>query len=163
MDHLKIIQSKIFEKFDEFSPLLESWNQAKETVVFTNGCFDIVHRGHIEYLARAASMGSKLVIGLNSDASVKRLKGESRPVNNQHSRAILLAALSFADAVIFFDEDTPYNLIEKILPDVLVKGDDYSIEEIAGYDVVLAHGGKVETIGLVEGFSTSALIGKLRK
>jgi rfaE bifunctional protein nucleotidyltransferase chain/domain len=127
-------------------------------VVFTNGCFDILHRGHVEYLAKAADMGDVLVVGLNTDASVRRLKGESRPVNNQEARALVLASLSFVDAVILFDEDTPYELIKAVRPDVLVKGADYKPEEIVGYDIVTSYGGKVEVVDLVEGYSTTQLL-----
>lgn len=127
-------------------------------VVFTNGCFDILHRGHVEYLAKAADMGDVLVVGLNTDASVRRLKGESRPVNNQEARALVLASLNFVDAVVLFDEDTPYELIKAVRPDVLVKGADYKPEEIVGYDIVTSYGGKVEVVDLVEGYSTTQLL-----
>lgn len=127
-------------------------------VVFTNGCFDILHRGHIEYLSKAADMGDVLVVGLNTDASVRRLKGEGRPVNNEEARALVLASLSFVDAVVLFDEDTPYELIKAVHPDVLVKGADYKVEEIVGYDIVTSYGGKVETVPLVEGYSTTKLL-----
>lgn len=127
-------------------------------VVFTNGCFDILHRGHVEYLAKAADMGDVLVVGLNTDASVRRLKGESRPINNQEARALVLASLSFVDAVVLFDEDTPYELIKAVRPDVLVKGADYKPEEIVGYDIVTSYGGKVEVVDLVEGYSTTQLL-----
>jgi len=135
----------------------------KKTFVFTNGCFDIIHRGHAEYLARARELGDFLVIGLNTDQSVKRLKGEGRPLVDQESRAILLAALEMVDIVIFFDEDTPLSLIQEIKPDILVKGADYSIDQIVGATEVLAYGGRVETLAFVEGFSTSALIKKIKK
>ena len=132
-----------------------------DKIVFSNGCFDILHRGHVEYLSKAADLGDVLIIGLNTDASVRRLKGESRPVNGQESRALLLAALSFVDAVVFFDEDTPYNLINKVQPDVLVKGKDYKPEDVVGYDIVTSKGGKVITIDLVDGFSTTNIINKI--
>ena len=130
-------------------------------VVFTNGCFDILHRGHVEYLAKAADLGDILVVGLNTDASVRRLKGEGRPVNNQEARALVLASLSFVDAVVLFDDDTPYNLIKTLRPDVLVKGADYQPEAIVGYDIVTSYGGTVTTIPLVEGYSTTNFIERL--
>lgn len=132
-------------------------------MVFTNGCFDLVHRGHIDSLAKAAEFGTRLVVGLNSDTSVKFLKGKNRPLIDQHSRAILLASLMMVDAVVIFDEETPYQLIKSIKPDVLVKGSEYQVEEIAGYDIVLGSGGRVERMELTPGFSTSKLIEKIKK
>lgn len=161
MNTLEHIQSKIMT-YDELANQLKSWRSSGKKIVFTNGCFDILHRGHIEYLAKAADMGDILIIGLNTDNSVKRLKGDSRPVNDQHARSLLLAALSFVDAVTLFDEDTPYNLIKTVMPDLLVKGGDYKIEDIVGHDIVEANGGKVVTIPLTEGYSTTKTIGKLR-
>lgn len=146
---------------DELANQLKSWRSSGKKIVFTNGCFDVLHRGHIEYLAQAADMGDILIIGLNTDNSVKRLKGESRPVNDQHARALLLAALSFVDAVTLFDEDTPFNLIKTVMPDILVKGGDYRIEDIVGHDIVEANGGKVVTIPLTEGYSTTKTLRKL--
>lgn len=134
----------------------------KKSIVFTNGCFDILHSGHIQYLAKAAGMGDCLVIGLNTDESVKRLKGPSRPYLDEKSRAITLAALGFVCAVVLFDEDTPYNLIRQIQPNILVKGGDYKPEEIVGYDIVKAKGGQVLTIPLVEGYSSSNVINKIK-
>lgn len=157
------IQFKIFETQEAFRPLLARWKQGGETVVFTNGCFDLVHRGHIDSLAKAAEFGNRLVVGLNSDTSVKFLKGKSRPLVDQHSRATLLASLMMVDAVVIFDEETPYQLIKSIKPDVLVKGSEYQEEEIAGYDIVLGSGGRVERLELTEGFSTSKLIEKIKK
>lgn len=162
MRPIEIIQSKIFENAQAFRPVLSRWKQAGDTLVFTNGCFDLVHRGHIDSLAKAASLGDRLIVGLNSDVSVKLLKGENRPLIDQQSRAVLLASLLMVDAVIMFDEETPYELIRSILPDVLVKGSEYQIEEIAGYDIVLASGGRVERIELTEGFSTTDLIQKIK-
>lgn len=129
-------------------------------VVFTNGCFDILHRGHVTYLAAARDLGGVLVVGLNSDASVRRLKGPARPVNDEHSRALLLAALQCVDYVTVFDEDTPLNLISAVMPDVLVKGGDYTRDAIVGANIVENHGGKVVTIPLVEGFSTTKVLEK---
>jgi len=162
MKPIKIIQSKIFESPEAFLPILNRWKQTGDTVVFSNGCFDLVHRGHIDSLARAAEFGERLIVGLNSDASVRLLKGENRPLVDQQSRAVLLASMLMVDAVIMFDEETPYELIKVILPDILVKGSEYQLEEIAGYDIVLASGGKVERIELTEGFSTSDIIQKIK-
>lgn len=139
------------------------WQQNDEKVVFSNGCFDILHLGHIEYLEKARQEGDRLVIGLNNDQSVKELKGESRPINEEMARARMLSAMAFVDAVTFFSEDTPLALIQKLLPDVLVKGSDYLTENIVGADVVIANGGSVETIDLVEGYSTTGLIEKIKK
>ena len=142
--------------------MVTNWQLEGKKVVFTNGVFDLLHIGHITYLAKAAESGDKLVIGLNSDSSVKRIKGENRPVNDQNNRAALLAALFFVDAVVVFDEDTPLNLITTLLPDILVKGADYSIENIIGANEVIANGGKVKTIDFVEGHSSSSIIEKIR-
>ncbi len=139
------------------------WQQAGEKIVFTNGCFDIVHLGHIDYLEKARALGDKLVLGLNTDASVSRLKGPTRPVVNQYARARMMAALAFVDAVILFDEPTPLQVIEQIKPDILVKGDDYTVENIVGSDFVISNGGCVQTIPLVKGFSTSSLIEKIKQ
>ena len=133
------------------------------TISFTNGVFDILHTGHIASLSQAAAEASFLIVGLNSDASVKRLKGNERPINNQHARALVLASLIIVDAVVIFDEDTPLELITAILPDVLVKGGDYTIEQIVGAKEVLANGGRVVINEMVEGFSTTGIIDKIRK
>lgn len=155
------LQSKITD-LTSLQSQIAIWKQAGQKVVFTNGVFDLLHIGHLTYMAKAAELGNKLIIGLNSDASVKRLKGESRPVNNQNSRAMLLAALFFVDAVVLFEEDTPLNLISALLPDVLVKGADYQIENIAGAKEVLANGGEVKTITFVDGYSSTAIINKIK-
>ncbi|MDX9891011.1 MAG: D-glycero-beta-D-manno-heptose 1-phosphate adenylyltransferase [Bacteroidales bacterium] len=149
------IQEKIITR-SQFETLKPSLSDQK--IVFTNGCFDIIHLGHIQYLAQARELGDLLVVGLNTDLSVKRLKGESRPVNPEFARAIVLAALQFVDFVILFDEDTPLNLIHTISPDFLVKGGDYSIDQIVGADFVIKKGGKVITLPFVEGFSSSNII-----
>ncbi len=132
----------------------------KNSLVFTNGCFDLLHRGHVYLLARARELGDHLVVGLNSDLSVTRLKGEGRPVNDEQSRAVVLAALGMVDHIILFEEDTPLNLIKIIRPDILVKGGDYRIEEVVGHEVVPQWGGIVRTIPVVEGYSTTAIIRK---
>ncbi|HBX52149.1 MAG: D-beta-D-heptose 1-phosphate adenosyltransferase [Bacteroidetes bacterium RIFOXYA12_FULL_35_11] len=156
----EILQKKIFTK-ENLNPLLAFWKFKCKKIVFTNGCFDILHRGHIEYLAKASDLGQVLIIGLNSDASVKRLKGENRPIQDEYSRALQLASLLFVDAVVIFEEDTPYKLIQQVEPDILVKGGDYRPESIVGYDLVTAKGGKVETINFVDGYSTSSILKKI--
>lgn len=159
MKHLEKIYDKIIDD-NSLEERLKLWRKEGKTIVFSNGCFDILHRGHVEYLSKAADLGDKLIIGLNTDNSVKRLKGPSRPVNDEKARAVVLAGLEFVDAVVFFEEDTPYNLIKSVQPDVLVKGNDYKAEDIVGYDIVTAKGGKVETIELVDGFSTTKILEK---
>ena len=137
------------------------WRLISKTISFTNGVFDILHEGHIKLLTKAASFADILIVGVNADASVKRLKGESRPVNTEHSRALVLASLLMVDAVVIFEEDTPLELIKMIKPDVLVKGGDYTIETIVGANEVLANGGRVEVIPLKQGFSTTGIIEKI--
>ncbi|MEO3407312.1 D-glycero-beta-D-manno-heptose 1-phosphate adenylyltransferase [Mucilaginibacter sp. CAU 1740] len=138
------------------------WKENDEQIVFTNGVFDILHIGHVSYLAKARELGNKLIIGLNSDASVRRLKGPSRPINNHFNRAGLLAAFYFVDAIVVFEEDTPLNLITNINPDILVKGGDYVVENIVGSQEVLANGGRVETVSFLDGFSSTNIIEKLQ-
>lgn len=133
-----------------------------EQMVFSNGCFDILHVGHVRYLNEARSFGDYLVIGLNSDRSVHQLKGPDRPINQQDSRAVMLAALAFVDYVVIFDEETPLVLIQQLLPDILVKGSDYDPKDIVGGKEVIANGGKVVTVPLVEGFSSTKIINKLK-
>ncbi|WP_085516493.1 D-glycero-beta-D-manno-heptose 1-phosphate adenylyltransferase [Marivirga sericea] len=149
---------KIFS-LNELVSKRQDWNDYK--IVFTNGCFDILHLGHVDYLEKAASKGDKLIVAINTDASVSKLKGPNRPINNENARARVIAALSFVDAVTFFSDDTPLTLIKQLKPDVLVKGSDYNISNIVGADVVMANGGKVETIELVEGYSTTNIINKI--
>lgn len=161
MDKLEAITKKISE-FDAFEKELAYWRFRNFKVVFTNGCFDILHRGHVEYLAQAASSGDALIIGLNTDNSVRKLKGENRPVQDEQARAMILASLQFVNKVILFDEETPYNLIKKIQPDVLVKGADYKAEDIVGYDIVKAKGGEIITIDIVEGYSSSSVLKALQ-
>jgi D-beta-D-heptose 7-phosphate kinase/D-beta-D-heptose 1-phosphate adenosyltransferase len=140
-----------------------AWRFLGKKIVFTNGCFDILHEGHIYSLSNAASFGDILIIGANSDASVKKLKGESRPVNNEHSRSLILASLAIVDAVTIFTEDTPLELIKAIMPDILVKGGDYTVDQIAGAKEVIANGGEVKIVPLLEGFSTTGLIDKIHR
>ena len=147
----------------QISSLVREWREAGEIVVFTNGCFDILHVGHIKTLTRAKSEGSKLVVGVNSDSSVQRLKGPTRPVNPEQDRAQLLAALRCVDAVVIFEEDPPIELLEVIRPHVHVKGGDYQVDDLPEKDVVEKHGGRIVIIGLVPGRSTSNLIQKTQK
>ena len=147
---------------DEAKKQFSRWHFKKDKIVFTNGCFDILHRGHLEYLAHSADLGDRLIIALNSDASVKKIKGSSRPVNDVHARGFALAALGFVDAVVVFDEDTPEELIKALKPDILVKGSDYSEKEIVGSAFVKENGGEVKTIPLTDGFSTTKIIEKIK-
>lgn len=139
------------------------WRMFNKKIVFTNGCFDILHQGHIDYLSKARDFGNILIVGLNTDDSVKRLnKSPERPINKEQARAFVLASSVLVDAVVLFNEDTPYELIKAVQPDVLVKGADYRAEEIVGYDIVKARGGEVVTIELTEGFSTTELIKRIK-
>ena len=158
---LQIIKSKI-QTWDQIGKTVGEWKAEGQKVVFTNGCFDILHYGHIHYLSQARSLGDKLVIGLNSIGSVKRLKGDNRPINDDNTRLYLLAALQFVDGVVIFEEDTPLNLIQIVNPDILVKGGDYTIENIVGAEEVLKNGGEVKSLAFVEGYSTTAIENKLK-
>lgn len=155
-----IIQQKIYT-LPELQRQILQWRFLGKTVAFTNGCFDILHRGHIASLSQAAAEADCLVVGLNSDASTRGIKGPGRPVNDQDSRAIVLASLLMVDAVVLFEEETPYNLITALKPDVLVKGGDYTIDTIVGAKEVIANGGRVVINPIVEGFSTTGIIKKL--
>lgn len=155
------IPSKIYS-LNTLLHQLRRWRLHNKQIVFTNGVFDILHRGHLASLSEAAALGDMLIIGINTDASVKRLKGEDRPVNDEQTRALMLASLLMTDAIILFDDDTPLQLIKAIMPDVLVKGGDYTIEQIVGAKEVLANGGRVERAQIVEGLSTTAIIEKMR-
>ncbi len=163
MKTLSDIHSKIYYDRESIRSLLTQWAKEKQTVVFTNGCFDILHRGHIDYLYEASKLADRMVIGLNTDASVRKLKGNGRPVNDNNARATIMAALGFVDMVVFFEEETPKELIGVVQPDVLTKGSDYIAENIVGYDTVMAKGGQVITIDLTDGFSTTALIERIKK
>ncbi len=158
----QIIPQKIFD-LSGLQHQLSRWRLLGKTVAFTNGCFDILHQGHIASLSDAAREADFLIVGLNSDASTCRLKGESRPINNQHARATVMAALLMVDAVILFEEDTPLNLINAIRPDVLVKGGDYTLEQIVGAKEVIEAGGRVVINPIVPGFSTSSIIEKIHR
>jgi rfaE bifunctional protein nucleotidyltransferase chain/domain len=157
-----ILTEKIFDSNEKLAKQVMSWQIHNEKVVFTNGCFDILHLGHIDYLAKAADLGDRLIIGVNTDSSVSSIKGPSRPVIDELTRATKLAALLFVDAVILFGEDTPLTLIEAVKPDVLVKGGDYTIDTIVGADAVLARGGTVDVIPFLPGHSTTAIIDKIK-
>jgi rfaE bifunctional protein nucleotidyltransferase chain/domain len=140
-----------------------AWKTKGLRVVFTNGCFDLLHLGHVDYLEKAKQLGDKLIVAVNTDASVSRLKGPERPLQDEMSRARIMASLLFIDTVILFDEETPYELIKAVMPDILVKGDDYAIENIVGHDIVLQNGGEVKTIQLVKGYSTSGIVDKIKR
>jgi rfaE bifunctional protein nucleotidyltransferase chain/domain len=161
MKSIQSIPAKIFT-LDALLHQLNRWRLLNKKIVFTNGVFDILHEGHIASLSEAARHGHILIVGINSDASVKRLKGENRPVNHEHSRALLMASLVLTDAVILFDQDTPLELIKALLPDVLVKGGDYTLEQIVGAKEVIDHGGEVKIVPILEGFSTTGIIEKMQ-
>lgn len=156
------INQKIFADFGAFESTLKQWRNNGEKIVFTNGCFDIIHHGHVDSLMKSSEYGTRLVVGLNSDESVRQLKGKGRPVLNVEARTNMLAAFVFVDAVIIFKEETPAQLILQIIPDVLLKGKEYELHEIAGHETVLQHGGIVETLDLVAGISTSELIDRIK-
>lgn len=162
MKHTGIIQQKIVT-LTQLQKEVYRWKFLQKKIAFTNGCFDILHEGHIFSLSAAAKEGDILIVAINSDASTKRLKGNSRPVNNQQSRALLIASLVMVDAVVIFDEDTPLNVIATLLPDVLVKGGDYTVEQVVGAEAVIANGGSVVINKIVEGFSTTGLIAKMQQ
>ena len=156
------IEKKIMT-LDQAKAMMASWRITGKKVSFTNGCFDILHPGHLFSIGQAAKEADYLIVGLNSDASIKRLKGEDRPINNTANRALILANLVLVDAVVVFEEDTPYELITQLLPDVLVKGGDYTIDSIVGAKEVIANGGQVIINPIVEGFSTTNIIEKIKK
>lgn len=163
MDNLEIIQKKILNR-DGLQHALNLWRFQDRKIVFTNGVFDLLHLGHVDYLSKAKDLGDILIVGVNADKSVKMLgKGDSRPITDQNSRAMIIAALHFVDAVILFDEETPYELIKKVQPDVLVKGSDYRVEDVVGYDIVKNKGGKVVSIDLLPGYSTTSIEQKIKK
>jgi rfaE bifunctional protein nucleotidyltransferase chain/domain len=157
----ELVQDKIISR-ETLGHLCAGWKVKGQKIIFTNGCFDILHQGHIQLLLDAAELGHKLVLGLNTDASVKRLKGEGRPVTDEQSRALLMASQLYVDAVTLFDEDTPMELIGAIRPDVIVKGGDYTPETVVGNDFVKSYGGEVVIIPTVEGYSTTAIIDRMK-
>ena len=142
---------------------VEEWKSTGEMIVFTNGCFDLIHLGHVDYLEKARNLGTRLIIGLNTDMSIKKIKGPDRPVMNQESRSRILASFEFVDAVVLFDDETPYHLIKAIKPDILVKGNDYLPENIVGAEIVKDNNGKIVTIDLIQGYSTSGIIKKIKE
>ena len=159
--HFNEIHKKI-KTFDEIEISVERWKSQNLSIVFTNGCFDLLHYGHLHYLAAARDLGDRLVVGLNSADSVKRLKGAHRPLNDELTRQHLLAALAFVDAVVVFEEDTPFELIKRIKPHILVKGGDYALHQIVGADIVLENGGQVLSLPFIEGYSTTQLEQKIK-
>ena len=162
MKNLETISKKIFD-LKSIKEISELWSSQGETVAFTNGVFDILHLGHIDYLSKAKDCGNKLIVGVNTDFSAKQLgKGNNRPITNEKSRSMIIASLQFVDAVVLFNESTPYELIKIVQPDILVKGADYKPEEIVGYDVVTAKNGEVKTIEFLEGYSTTAIEKKIK-
>lgn len=160
-DTKELLNKKISSK-EELEAQIQEWKAQQKKIVFTNGCFDLIHPGHIAYLNEAASLGDILVVGLNTDRSVKVLKGEHRPINDEFSRSQLIAAMFFVDAVVFFDEQTPINLINAVKPDILVKGGDYQIETIVGAKETLARGGAVKVLSFLDGYSSTAIIDKIK-
>lgn len=163
MKNYSIIEKKILS-VKELSARLSLWRFKQKKIVFTNGCFDLLHLGHIDYLSKAKDCGDVLLVGVNTDRSVKMLgKGRNRPITNENARSTIIAALHFVDAVVLFDEETPYELIKTVQPDVLVKGSDYLPEEIVGYDIVKKKGGEVVTIDFLPGYSTTSIVEKIRK
>jgi len=161
MNSLEKINSKIISDWELLPKMLKVWEFKKQKIVFTNGCFDIIHRGHIELLSKASDLGDKLIVGLNSDSSVQRLKGAGRPVQDENTRAMIMAGFAFVDLVILFPQDTPLELISIVKPNILVKGGDYKAEEIVGYDIVTNNKGQVIIINFVEGYSTTSIVNKM--
>lgn len=163
MPYLCTVTADKIKSWDEAELQVLVWKQEGQKVVFTNGCFDLLHLGHVDYLEKARALGQRLVLGLNSDSSVSRFKGPERPLQDQTSRARVIAALQFVDLVVIFDEDTPLQLITKLVPDILVKGSDYLAENIVGADVVKQNGGVVKTIDFVPGYSTTRIVEKIKR
>ena len=158
---LEILNSKILDK-ERLLVKLTDWKEEDKKIVFTNGCFDLIHLGHIEVIARSADLGDILIIGVNTDNSIKRLKGKNRPIVEEISRAKQLAALEFVDAVVFFDQDTPMDLIKMINPNVITKGGDYNTDQVIGNDIVTQNNGEVVIIPLTQGYSTTSILEKIK-
>ena len=163
MTNSSLIQQKIKSE-KQLKLIVDDWKLSKKKIVFTNGVFDLLHLGHVDYLGKAKDNGDILIVGVNSDISAKRLgKGSNRPITDEKSRSTIIAALQFVDAVVLFDEDTPYELIKNIQPDVLVKGSDYKPEDIVGYDIVMKVGGTIKTIEFLSGYSTTAIENRIKE
>lgn len=160
MKQIEAINNKIYS-LSELEKQVKQWSKENKKIVFTNGCFDIIHQGHIDYLAKARDLGDKLIIGLNTDLSVSSIKGPTRPIQDEKSRAIILASMQFVDAIVYFSDPTPYELIKTLQPDILVKGADYKPQDIVGYDIVKAKGGEIITLTYLEGYSTTNIIKKI--
>ena len=158
---LEILNSKILDK-ERLLVKLTDWKEENKKIVFTNGCFDLIHLGHIEVIARSADLGDILIIGVNTDNSIKRLKGKNRPIVEEISRAKQLAALEFVDAVVFFDQDTPIDLIKMINPNIITKGGDYNTDQVIGNDIVTQNDGEVVIIPLTQGYSTTSILEKIK-
>ncbi len=158
---LNKLKAKIFH-IEDFTQILKEWRSDDNKIVFTNGCFDLIHLGHLEILARSADLGDKLIVGINSDKSIKRIKGKSRPIIGEGSRAKQLAAIEFVDAVILFNEDTPYDLISLINPDIITKGGDYKKNEVIGNELINKKAGEVVIIPLTQGYSTTSILEKIK-
>ena len=161
MNNIELVRAKIFDR-KKLENQLAVWRFKDKKIVFTNGCFDLLHLGHIDYLSKAKDQGDVLIVGVNTDSSVQRLKVKNRPVTDEISRSMIMASLQFVSAVVLFDEDTPYDLIQQVQPDVLVKGSDYTPEDIVGYDVVKAKGGEIVTIDFLKGYATTGIIEKIK-
>ncbi len=157
------IQEKVFKSTDLLMPLVNQWKNEGYRIVFTNGCFDLIHIGHVFYLEEANAMGDKLIVGLNSDASVSRLKGPNRPIKDEYNRSHILAALASVDAVVIFENDDPLQLILDVKPDILVKGGDWKPDQIVGSEFVLSNGGVVKSLRFVEGYSSTMIEEKIRQ
>ena len=162
MTHIDLIRKKIVT-LKQLQTLLHVWKFQSQKIIFTNGCFDLIHAGHIHTLTSAADFGGKLIVALNSDSSVRRIKQNNRPLQDENTRALIMASFSFTDAIILFDEETPLDCIKTIQPDILVKGGDYEKEKIVGYKELLSWGGRVEIIPFLKGFSTTSIEEKIKK
>lgn len=163
---MSVEQNAIAQKIFSLPDLIfqiEEWKKESKKIVFTNGCFDLIHPGHLSYLLEAANLGDKLIIGVNTDHSVRKIKGEERPINNEQSRLQLLASLFFVDAVVLFDEDTPADLIEALKPHILVKGGDYKIDDIVGAKETIERGGTVKVLNFLPGYSSTKIIEKIKQ
>ncbi len=159
---MKNFEKKIIKSSLDLQKIIKTWKKGNQKIVFTNGCFDILHLGHIKILSESKRLGDKLVVGLNNDESVKILKGKNRPVNNNYQRSMMLAALSFVDLIVFFEEETPYNLIKLVMPNVITKGGDYEEKDVIGGDLIVSMGGEINIIPLLPNLSSSKLIRKYK-